>query len=329
MPGMTPFRSLVRRVWPKERLSLLRGHLVRANNTVRELRWNGASRQLGLDAKYQLWRRYSALRFGGKRWVKVYGAQRLRVRTDDFRAYRIWQLRGTQKEKIAVWREAARCGPEVCVDVGANYGEFSVTAAALGRRVIAVEANPSLAECLRESFAGFGHVTVVGAAAADREGVASFFYNTRSSGSASLSERVPRSERNASRDPRAVSESRVPVRRLDVLVPELLGASPKSFLLKIDVEGFEEAVLLGAEALLRGAEWWRALVEFNPDAIVKAGGDPSRLWSMLHEHPGAVIDERSSPEELLRLGGALPAVPPADYCDVWIGEGSAVVGAGR
>jgi FkbM family methyltransferase len=309
-------------VWPKGRLSFLRGKLVGANNAVRELGRDGAVKQLGLDARYQLWRRYSALRFGDKRWVTVYGAQRLRVRTDDFRAYRISQLGGTQKEKVAAWVEAARRGPEVCVDVGANYGEFSVTAAALGRRVIAVEANPFLADCLRESFAEFGQVTVVGAAAADREGSASFFYNTRSSGSASLSERVPRSERNAGRDPRAVSESRVALRRLDVLVPELLGASPRSLLLKVDVEGFEEAVLLGAEALLRGAEWWRALIEFNSDAVVKAGGDPSRLWGLLQRHPGVVIGGQSSPEELLRQGAALPTAPPAEYCDVWIGEGT-------
>src|SRR5215208_167664 len=112
MSEVTPFRSLVRRVWPKGRLSFLRGPLVRANNTVRESGWTFAAKELSLDARYQLWRRYSALRFGDKRWVTVYRAQRLRVRTDDFRAYRISQLRGTQKEKVAVWVEAARCGPE-------------------------------------------------------------------------------------------------------------------------------------------------------------------------------------------------------------------------
>lgn len=242
--------------------------------------------------------------------------------TDDYRGYRVAVLRGTQREKIDVWNQIVGFKPDVCVDVGANYGEFSVSAAALGaRQMIAIEANPLLIPCLRATLGQYQATAVIHAAIADRDGEdTDFFFNARETGSASIAAASPSSGPN--RYGTDVSSAKVPTRRLDTLVPELLGAQPRSLLLKVDVEGFEEAVLAGVGGLISQASWWRAIIEFNPSALRNSGSDPARVWEKLREFPGFVIDGTAVNEQkLARLEARLPLVTPGE-CDVLIGFGS-------
>jgi FkbM family methyltransferase len=254
------------------------------------------------------------------RWVTVHGGKRLFVRADDFRAHRIAQLGGTQKEKIALWRELAGWKPTVCVDVGANYGEFAMAAREMDARVIAVEPNPLLVECLRRSFADDGGASIVDAAVSDSEGTVTLHYNARSSGSGSMSGAVPEGERSGFGRPGKVVAAQVRAAPLDAIVPEILGALPESIVLKVDVEGFEQGVLAGADAILRSAGWWRALIEYNPAAVTAAGLDPAALWQELRKHRGMIVGD--APIATPVLAGELPRDPPSSECDVLIGRGS-------
>jgi FkbM family methyltransferase len=270
----------------------------------------------------------SRLRYGPQRWVTVFGSHRILVSCHDYRAFLIDQQSGTQQATVAVWKRLENCRPALCIDVGANYGEFSSIAAGLGLRLIIVEASPVLVPYLQTSFAGLTHVTILHAAASDEDGSQPFYFNREVSGSASLADAVPREDPNAPIGS-SIESQIVPVLRLDTIVSRIVGEKPTSILMKIDVEGFEAAVLRGALSLLEGIEGWRAILEFNPDAMRKAGDDPDKFWNFLRRWNGVVLDEdpklRDSKLSELQVfeqfKEPLPEAAPQRWVNVVIGEG--------
>jgi FkbM family methyltransferase len=268
----------------------------------------------------RLWRLYMRRVFGETVWISVYDA-RILVRTEDFRAYRIARMRGTQKGKIGLWREMAQGSPEICIDVGANYGEFVAAIADSDLPIVAIEANHLLAACLKTSFADCENVTVLHTVASDVDGVSPFYFNPQSSGSGSRSSNVPGNQAKSNPWGGEVEHMNVPSRKLETLIPEVLNRQPRCFIMKVDVEGFEESVFRGATSLLENAVWWRALVEFNPTAIRNAGSDPNRTWNMLRGFPGVVIGARVEESEPFSLDHHLPVEAPF-FCDVIIGQGN-------
>lgn len=230
-------------------------------------------------------------------------------------------MHGTQKTKVDLWARLAEQNPSVCLDIGANYGEFSLAAASLGAKVVALEPNPSVAACLEQTMSKFPGSQVVVSAASAEDGNAAFYFNLSSTGASSLSKEVPESHSSYLKMMEPVKTSRVPTCRLDSLVPGLLGDWASRVLLKVDVEGFEEDVLKGASGLLANAREWRAIVEFNESAIQKAGKDPDDLWRRLRNYPGILIDDNFSSKKVQPpLTAALPVVPPIEV-DVLIGQG--------
>lgn len=120
-------------------------------------------------------------------------------------------------------------------DVGANRGEISELFAGLGARVVAVEPNPALAEGLRRRFRG--RVIVEAAAVGAAEGTATLRLgkdDAHSTLSPDWVERAPTADRWA-------EAIEVPVTTLDALAAR----HGRPHLVKIDVEGFEDAVLAG------------------------------------------------------------------------------------
>jgi FkbM family methyltransferase len=136
------------------------------------------------------------------------------------------------------FRRYLRRGDAV-VDVGANVGTLTLTAATLveeAGRVWSIEAHPQTFRYLRENLA-LNHVlnvAAIQAAAADEAGTVRFADGRLD-------------DQNHVSD--ATGPMAVPARRLDDLIPDV----PVS-LLKIDVEGFELFALRGAPKLLRRTE---------------------------------------------------------------------------
>jgi len=124
------------------------------------------------------------------------------------------------------------------LDVGANVGLYSYVARRRASQIYAVEPHPRMAAALRRNFAG--DVEVLEFALSDHEGAASLHVPEHEGGELTSRSSLE-AEANPGFDEREVE---VELHRLDGLTLPPLG------LVKIDVEGHEKAVLLGAEETL-------------------------------------------------------------------------------
>jgi FkbM family methyltransferase len=148
------------------------------------------------------------------------------------------------------------------IDVGANIGVFTVPLAkhvGPGGRVLAVEASPSVADALRRNVKQneLENVIIEECAAADIDGARVEFYDA-----------PPEKFGMGSRAPQFSSKPRiVDTRTVDEMVRRLrLG---RVAAMKVDVEGFEATVFLGAGDLLR-TEKPRVVFEFSDWAEERA-----------------------------------------------------------
>ena len=126
---------------------------------------------------------------------------------------------------------------DVIVDVGAFVGEFTLTAAEIGSRVVAVEPDPRNVECLQRNVQRFENVAIVEAAVSDTSGTETFQLGTDPTENSLLS---PDDERSS----RATSVS---VRSLEDICSEQ-GIETVDFL-KVDAEGAEPEVVDGLGSL--------------------------------------------------------------------------------
>lgn len=204
----------------------------------------------------------------------------------DPRDPRGWEIvrglgRGHQPALIALWQRInAELRPALAIDVGANYGEMTLSARyPAGTRLVAVEPNPKVAALLRRSVSRHpdaSRMKVLEAVASDIEGSATLRIPMGWSGQASV---VPL-------DSPDIQEVSVPAHRLDDQGPELPDGG--TLAIKVDVEGWELAVLRGASDLLRRAGTVVVLAEFDPDHLRRAGTDPAELLQLL-ESIGRVV----------------------------------------
>jgi len=159
----------------------------------------------------------------GKRWL-------LATRINFF-------LGTYEPEQTRAFQEALRPGA-VVYDVGAHYGYYSLLAsqvAGASARVLALEPSPNNLRVLRQhvELNRATNITILETAVSDHEGEAQFD-NRAGSGVGHLSPEGP---------------LKVRLTTLDALAREF--AAPQ--VLKIDVEGAEEAVLRGGQSMLTGA----------------------------------------------------------------------------
>jgi FkbM family methyltransferase len=139
--------------------------------------------------------------------------------------------------KLAIARSAEK--PPVFVDVGANLGTLSIRLSRyLGCESICFEPQPALAKLLAENAAANGvadEVRIHETALAEHAGETAFFINPDHLGEASIRE-IANSQKIT-----------VPVRRLDAVMAA--EDWKRTAIVKVDVEGFEKEVFLGASGL--------------------------------------------------------------------------------
>jgi FkbM family methyltransferase len=140
------------------------------------------------------------------------------------------------------------------VDVGCNYGEMLIGAElSPGARVIAFEPNPRILPFLSRTLAESGlEVDLRPVAVAAEAGVARFDMDEEWSGTSGI-----HLERGLGH---AITTVEVPVTTLD---RALEGISAGPCCLKIDVEGFEQAVLEGARQVLGSHAEWAIMIEIE------------------------------------------------------------------
>jgi FkbM family methyltransferase len=183
----------------------------------------------------------------------------------------------------------------VLFDVGANFGYYAITLAdALGQdcRVFAFEPFPSTYSHLRRHIELNALDDVIRAypvALADKAGFARMAMDNRNSGAAALSD--------------SDGIERVEVSTLDNFCAA--HAIDRLDLLKVDVEGYEERLLIGgAETIARLSPL--IFIELNPPALARAGSTVDRVVARLREHGYELFvaqRDRLEPLQQLPRGG--------------------------
>lgn len=190
------------------------------------------------------------------------------------------------------------------VDVGANYGYFSLVAANLvghSGQVLAFEPLPSIAQTLRANAAlnGFENIQVIQAVACNENGKTPFFVSGLEDGMSSL---IPR-----------FGDRKILVNafRLDSVLPRV-----RFDVVKVDVEGVEESVLLGAQELIGEGYMPSIIVEWNVGTCARFS-DLDKRFAKLGKFGEMYVIEGSANTTRYRLRGPIKTrkdLPPA--CNV-------------
>ena len=153
---------------------------------------------------------------------------------------------------------------DLVFDIGANVGSRTEIFRTMGARVISVEPHPECVEELRKRFVGDGAVTVVDSAISNYEGPADLV-SGESTAISSISEEWIAAVRKTDRfhGHQWNKRYRVAATTLDKVI-EIYGTP---VFVKIDVEGFESAVMLGLSTPVKALSF-----EFTPE-----GAESTRL----------------------------------------------------
>lgn len=250
--------------------------------------------------------------------VRVYGDLKIWVSARDYRGYRVWQTRGSQKEKVKIIERLSTSGPSAFFDVGANYGEFSIMPASMGVYCLMFEPNPLVFSFLQQTMAPYPMARPIPQAVGSGCGSATFSFCRAASGSGSLAAQTPMREARYLGRTNLLDKIDIVITTLDQVVKSEGVDLSKGVVLKIDVEGFEREVMTGAMDVLSLTPWWRALVEFSPAALKDAGKDVAQEWAFFRKF-GGVIAQNGIPDTLQNM--RLPPEPPRHDVDLLLGSG--------
>jgi FkbM family methyltransferase len=160
----------------------------------------------------------------------------------------------------------------IVADVGANQGLYTLWLArvATGGHVYAFEPDPDLFQCLENNVRTnqLQNVSTIQAAASNRSGTLAFTVNGLNRGDNRIDAKaLP--DKSAQQVQAVILDEIVSDRCLD--------------LLKVDVQGFEIEVLLGAQKTFNANQALTILFEFWPYGLRRAGHQPIELWDLLQE----------------------------------------------
>lgn len=162
------------------------------------------------------------------------------------------------------------------VDVGANVGFFTVIAARLvgtGGQVHAFEPETANMQRLRQNIAlnELTNVELHEAAVGDHNGETELFINSDNDGGHALWNPAAHSFNKRSRETVIVQKTRLVT--LDSALGNYAGAHPRIKAIKLDAEGYEQHVLIGAVETIRHHNIPFVLAEINRFALLQAGAD--------------------------------------------------------
>jgi FkbM family methyltransferase len=211
-----------------------------------------------------------------------------------------------EPQETALLRHLLRPGMSF-VDVGANWGYFTLLAAGMvgpAGRVVSLEPDPRLFALLRANLARneLTHVVARQVAAADRSAALALAGFDEKDGNWGLSRLVPVADR------RTMS---VPALPLDDLLDDL--RVDAADLLKMDIEGAEDLALQGMTAGLNRQRYRRIVLELHPTLLAERGRTTAdvlrllsaagyRLWKIDHSPAAtrrAAYARRPDPKDFL------------------------------
>jgi FkbM family methyltransferase len=217
--------------------------------------------------------------------------------------YSAYKAISDRKER-RVLRSILRPGMTV-VDVGANIGIYTRYLARLcgpNGRVVAFEPSPDNLLRLNANVRKLPNVTIHAAAVGDRSGSIPLY----------LSPHL-----NVDHRTYEIGEARdridVPVVRLDDIFPP----GGRVDLLKVDVQGFEGAVLEGARRLMSENLHLKAVIEYWPYGLAQGKRDPNALLGLLAEL-GLAYEVIGSAEDPARFVARLDPARSDHYCNLLV-----------
>lgn len=163
---------------------------------------------------------------------------------------------------------------DVFLDVGANFGFFSVLAADIvgpAGKVFAVEASPAVLPILRENTQTFGNVRIIESAAGNRTGETEFYLTEDFVNSGVAQSPFIAQARKVS----------VPIDTLDNLLARAPGFDGRVDFVKCDVQGDEVAVLEGLRETIANNARLRLIAEWAPAWMNNAGFDAKAFPDVL------------------------------------------------
>jgi FkbM family methyltransferase len=156
----------------------------------------------------------------------------------------------------------------VVIDVGAHVGAYSISAARLGARVIAIEPNPRVAELLHDNARRNGVASMIEVLA-----IALGAQDTRLALNVSVQPCAAHIERERGLGPI------VDVRTLDGIVR---ARGVRAGVVKIDAEGMDLDILQGGQETLARHDPWVA-AELHPHAMARLGRSAGELLTFVIE----------------------------------------------
>jgi FkbM family methyltransferase len=225
----------------------------------------------------------------------------IHVNTQDW----IWE-----SQQISLFLAAIReNSPCVVLDMGANYGAYSLSAAKLGAKgmvnaVVAMEPNRDTFACLKKSveFNGFADfVRLVNGVVSDKHNTLCDFYADPKY-SAMSKIRATGAENHIGMD--TPPSYQIPCVRMDDLLSEIGVDKTAKFIMKIDVEGSEPLALAGLVETLKSAEGYQIFFEFHPQALKDLGHDPLEFSkSILNLEPDLIAEINHHEKAIKRVSG--------------------------
>jgi FkbM family methyltransferase len=155
---------------------------------------------------------------------------------------------------------------DVVIDVGANIGYYTLLFASLGKKIVAIEPDPYTFSLLKKNVQvnNYGNIELIEGAATDYAGECRLYLSNTNKSNNSIYD--PRNNN------RTIS---VPAVKLDDKVKGRVD------FIKIDVEGAEFKVILGALNILKSNNRLKILSEFYPKGIKMNGMNPEEYLSVL------------------------------------------------
>jgi FkbM family methyltransferase len=158
----------------------------------------------------------------------------------------------------------------IVADVGANQGLYTLWLASVATsgHVYAFEPDPDLFQCLEQNVRNnqLTNISAIRAAAGNCSGTLAFTTNGLNRGDNRISAKALHNT-DTQQVPAVILDEIISHQRLD--------------LLKVDVQGFEIEVLLGAQKTLSANPALTIVFEFWPYGIRQAGHQPIELWDLL------------------------------------------------
>jgi FkbM family methyltransferase len=172
----------------------------------------------------------------------------------------------------------------VCLDVGANFGYFSILMSELAGtsgRTIAFEPNPRVASLLKSTaFVNGNKFEVAQVAVSDKNGEAIFTVTDKELGGGTIQKNTPGANR---------SQYTVPTISIDELVNSK--GIKKVDIVKIDVEGVEPLVFAGMEKTIAANPGIQIIVEYTPSIYADARQFTEYLFSRFNVQQISDVDE--------------------------------------